>query len=351
MCLFFLLEGGEVVSSVIFMSSLERKEPGGRQHRAFVQIEEKEGVWVGSWREAEGSEHGMNTFVWYQGNRFEELMSSLRKQLQERRREGFVPLIQAVNGSSGAVLSEKARKTQMMIYYAECHPNEAVYEQLRKWRREQSALEGRSPFILASNRVLHMIATYLPYTKEELLQIPGFGEQKAGRYGDDIIQITCQHNRNTSFPLDWILGQIDIIAFSVWMEQEQEKRAKRDLEREEGKRKLLKASAEGRTLEELRVELSIPKRELLLWVEELDRDGHDMDALVESGLESMAAEEQKKVMNLFRQQGERYLKPIVQLLYDEKEQKQMDMDLVYEQLRLLRIKYRRSFSPDESQAS
>ncbi|WP_409475325.1 HRDC domain-containing protein [Paenibacillus larvae] len=339
------------MSSVIFMSSLERQEPGGKQLRAFIQIEERNGVWIGSWREAEGSEHSPNTYVWYQGDRFDELMASLRKQLQERRREGFIPLIQTVNGPSGAVISDKARKTQMMIYYAECHPNEAVYEQLRKWRREQSALEGRSPFILASNRVLHMIAAYLPHTKEELLQIPGFGEQKTGRYGEEIMQITRQHNRNTAFPLDWVLGRIDVMAFSVWMEQEQEKRAKRDLEREEGKRKLLEASTEGRTLEELRVELSIPKRELLQWVEELDRDGYEMDALVESGLESMTAEEQQLVMDLFRQKGERYLKPIVQLLFDEKEQKQLDMDLVYEKLRLLRIKYRKNLPPVKPQAS
>ncbi|MDT2235141.1 hypothetical protein P7H19_00385 [Paenibacillus larvae] len=56
-------------------------------------------------------------------------------------------------------------------------------------------------------------------------------------------------------------------------------------------------------MEELRVELSIPKRELLQWVEELDRDGYEMDALVESGLESMTAEEQQLVMDLFRQKG------------------------------------------------
>ncbi|MDT2245762.1 hypothetical protein P7H16_00320 [Paenibacillus larvae] len=104
-------------------------------------------------------------------------------------------------------------------------------------------------------------------------------------------------------------------------------------------------------MEELRVELSIPKRELLQWVEELDRDGYEMDALVESGLESMTAEEQQLVMDLFRQKGERYLKPIVQLLFDEKEQKQLDMDLVYEKLRLLRIKYRKNLPPVKPQAS
>ncbi|MEV3355058.1 hypothetical protein ABNC38_06010 [Paenibacillus larvae] len=51
------------MSSVIFMSSLERQEPGGKQLRAFIQIEERNGVWIGSWREAEGSEHSPNTYV------------------------------------------------------------------------------------------------------------------------------------------------------------------------------------------------------------------------------------------------------------------------------------------------
>ena len=78
--------------------------------------------------------------------------------------------------------------TQMLTYYCEENPSEEVYETLRAWRREQAARERKAPYILATNRVLRMISVFLPQSKEELQQIPGFGEQKTAMYADRLLE-------------------------------------------------------------------------------------------------------------------------------------------------------------------
>jgi ATP-dependent DNA helicase RecQ len=54
------------------------------------------------------------------------------------------------------------------------------------------------PIYLVSNlNALKEIATYLPFTKKELMQFSGFGKSKAEKYGDDILDLVqnyCRRN-------------------------------------------------------------------------------------------------------------------------------------------------------------
>ena len=48
--------------------------------------------------------------------------------------------------------------------------------------------ETGMPIYMVANQVtLKEIATYLPLTKRDLLQISGFGKAKVDKYGDDIV--------------------------------------------------------------------------------------------------------------------------------------------------------------------
>ena len=42
-------------------------------------------------------------------------------------------------------------------------------------------------YMVANQATLKEIATYLPLTKKDLLQISGFGKAKVDKYGDDIV--------------------------------------------------------------------------------------------------------------------------------------------------------------------
>jgi hypothetical protein len=191
-----------------------------------------------------------------------------------------------VNGEWDASqgFSGKAKLTQMLYYYSDLNPNEELDEGLRKWRREQVSREGKAPFILATNRVLRIISTFIPQSMEELLQIPGFGEQKTAMYGTDILKLTGEQHRETSFPLDWVTRSIDMYKFEAWVLEQKEQKVRMELDKETNKRNLLEIVASGASLESLQAGLSMQRRDLLLWVEELEREGYDMEPLVEAEL-------------------------------------------------------------------
>ena len=56
---------------------------------------------------------------------------------------------------------------------------------------------GMPIYMVANQNALKEIATYLPFTKKELMQLSGFGKAKAEKYGDDILDLVqdyCRRN-------------------------------------------------------------------------------------------------------------------------------------------------------------
>lgn len=66
---------------------------------------------------------------------------------------------------------------------------ESLYEALRRWRNEQAAKEGITPYMIAHNSWLKQMVKMHVKTKEDLLQIKGFGEKRTEKYGDDILRV------------------------------------------------------------------------------------------------------------------------------------------------------------------
>lgn len=66
-------------------------------------------------------------------------------------------------------------------------PNAELYDTLKRWR-DMVCEETTMPIYMVANQAtLREIATYLPLTKKDLLQISGFGKAKVDKYGDDIV--------------------------------------------------------------------------------------------------------------------------------------------------------------------
>jgi hypothetical protein len=335
--------------NVVFLNTLEKQVEEGRVKSAQVTIGEAQGVWQIVWSEATENAK-MIQDSWYQGVSWDELLTAFRSELKEKIRQGFRPL---VNGDWDASqgLSGKAKLTQMLYYYSEMNSNEELYESLRKWRKEEASREGKAPYILATNRVLRMISSFLPQSLEELLQIPGLGVQKSGMYGTEILKLTGDLQRETSFPLDWVARTIDMNHFESWVLKQKEQKTRMELNKETNKRKLLELVAEGAGLDSVQSALSMQRRELLLWIEELEREGYDMEPLVEAELTAISEEDQIKAWNAFETEGDRYLKPILHRIYAVEELKDKDLNRAYEWLRLLRLRYRKEKESMSSQAS
>jgi hypothetical protein len=76
-------------------------------------------------------------------------------------------------------------------------PNAELYNTLKRWRDIICEESGLPIYMIANQNTLKEIATYLPFTKKELMQISGFGKAKSEKYGDDIIEVVkdyCDRN-------------------------------------------------------------------------------------------------------------------------------------------------------------
>ncbi|MBD0380120.1 HRDC domain-containing protein [Paenibacillus sedimenti] len=324
--------------NVVFLNTLEKEAGDSRVTSAQVSIGEAQGIWHVYWSEPDTGGR-MAQDQWYQGVSWDEMLGAFRQGLRDKMRTGFRPLVST--DLELAQRSGKAKLTQMLTFYSEENPNEEMFESLRAWRREQAAREGKAPYILATNRVLRMISVFLPQNSDELLQIPGFGEQKTSMYAADLLKLTAEHQRSHGFPLDWVANSVDTSKFEAWLIAQKEQKLRTELDREVSKRKLLEIVTSGGNLADLQKALSMPRRELLMWVEELEREGYDMDSLVEAELGSVSEEDQIKAWSAFEAEGDRYLKPVLQRIASAEELKGKELDRAYEWLRLLRLRFRR----------
>ena len=235
--------------NIVFLNTLEKEAGDHRVTSAQVSIGEEQGIWNVFWNEPDTAGK-IQQDQWYQGMSWDEMLSAFRQGLRDKVRSGFRPLVNT-DLESAQGLSGKARMTQMLTYYCEENPSEEVYETLRAWRREQAAREGKAPYILATNRVLRMISVFLPQSKEELQQIPGFGEQKTAMYAADVLNLTAEYTRSNGFPLDWVAKSVDTVKFEAWLLAQKEQKLRTELDREVSKRKLLEIVAGGGSLADL----------------------------------------------------------------------------------------------------
>jgi hypothetical protein len=66
--------------------------------------------------------------------------------------------------------------------------NTELYNTLKRWRDMTVEEENVAIYMVANQVTLKEIATYLPLSKKQLLQISGFGKAKVDKYGDAVIE-------------------------------------------------------------------------------------------------------------------------------------------------------------------
>lgn len=67
-----------------------------------------------------------------------------------------------------------------------------IFEALRQWRLETAKSLGKPPYTIFWDKTLVEIARNCPMDEEDLAMIPGVGEQKVERYGDEILDIVAE---------------------------------------------------------------------------------------------------------------------------------------------------------------
>jgi ATP-dependent exoDNAse (exonuclease V) alpha subunit len=67
--------------------------------------------------------------------------------------------------------------------------DEALFDELRRWRLERARAERVAPFMILHDSTLQDLARRKPATPQKLLGVKGFGPMKAERFGTDILEI------------------------------------------------------------------------------------------------------------------------------------------------------------------
>ncbi|MCZ8519361.1 MULTISPECIES: HRDC domain-containing protein [Paenibacillus] len=326
--------------NLMFLNSMERTTAEGEVHTAQVTIGESEGTWIVMWNESPDEGLGAAE-TWYEGSEWNGMMQTFRERVFAKQCEGYAPMLE-IQVSELSALDGRLAYMQPLHFYSDRHSQDDLYEALRQWRFKQATQEGKAPFIVATNRLLKMISAFVPQTEEELLQLPGFGKTKAASYGAAILGITGGRDRAGSFPLTWVESAVDPAELNTWLLQEKERKRKAEADKQEVKLRILEAVQRGEKLDAVQEQTKIQRRNLLLWLEELDRDGYDLEAYIKAMLEEVEESRIAAAWQAFQLQGDRYLKPVLQAVYKGEELSAKDNERAYEWLRLLRMKYRRA---------
>jgi superfamily II DNA helicase RecQ len=72
-------------------------------------------------------------------------------------------------------------------------PDPELFEALRDWRLALAAELRVPPYLIAHDKSLQAVAALKPQNDKQLLDVPGFGESKVGKYGKAIYEIVAQH--------------------------------------------------------------------------------------------------------------------------------------------------------------
>ncbi|WP_235533044.1 HRDC domain-containing protein [Paenibacillus sp. Leaf72] len=330
--------GRDEKMQIFFLNTFEKSSMEEGVQTAQLSICEHEGIWSVLW--ADGEHTATAPDVWFEGISWEDMLLAFRHGVAVRMGEGYTPVIESM--LEGRRNTGMGSSQAMVQCYGELNADQALFEQLRDWRRAKAGEEKRSAYLIATNRMLWMFSTFVPHTAEELLQIPGWGESKQNRYGSEILAITENYARETSFPLDWVEQQLDKADFTRWLYKQKEVKFKNEMDKQLQKKRILSCLNSEETLEQLGAGLELSRREVMDRIEQLEAEGYDVEPLIARELLHMPESEQQLVWETFEQSGDRYLKPVLQQVYGAEGMKHEQVDMLYERLRLLRIRYRKA---------
>ncbi|MHA0856641.1 HRDC domain-containing protein [Paenibacillus sp. CMAA1364] len=332
---------------IVFMNRLI-KGSDNDDASAQVWIGEEEGVWHLGWRNLwmDGQTEDVS---WYEGISWQELICIYRHNLAMKLGEGYQPLIEGIFHDNDSV-HMRGQSVQMLYCYSELHSKEEVFVELCAWRRRRAHAERKAPYLIASNKLLRLISAYLPHHVDELIQLPGVGQNKVSDYGADLLEITAKVERHHTFPLNWVYGQLNEEAYRAWLYKQKEQKYKQELHQFKLQRVILEGISEGKNIEQLLRECESTRKEIIEVLEQLEKDGYNTEPLIESELQAISHAEQEAIWTAFRELGDSLLKPILLKVYGEEKDADSlkNIDMLYEGIRFIRIQFRRNKSLERS---
>jgi ATP-dependent DNA helicase RecQ len=96
--------------------------------------------------------------------------------------------------------SLKAERDQTTAAYTSAQ--KSLEANLREWRKSEAAKTGKPAFMVFSDSVLHNLVLAAPQTISQLLTVSGIGQEKADRYGADLIALCRAEAGNESGVID-----------------------------------------------------------------------------------------------------------------------------------------------------
>lgn len=328
---------------VIFLNTFE-KVAATYVMQAQCSICEHDGVWSVMWvEEAHEMQQETQSEIWFEGPSWEEMMTAFRHGISIKMGEGYTPFIDGLLDSRKAV-AQTGGIVSMLQCYGELHANAVIFEQLRQWRRAKAVSERKSAYLVANNRILHMISCYVPHTAEQLQQIPGWGQLRQTAYSDEVLAVTAQFEQPRPFPLDWVSGELDAKQFTQWIFKQKETKYKAIMDRQKETRHIMNSLPLGKTIQQLQEELSMPRRDVIDRIERLEGEGHSLEPIIENELQQVSEGEKQLIIDALREVGDRYLKPVFHKVYGDELPNDTSVDVLYERLRLIRLKFRRNQS-------
>ena len=89
----------------------------------------------------------------------------------------------------------KKKQVQPKPLFTGANANEDMdlFEELRALRLRLASHEAIPPYIVFSDKVLHLLAAIQPTTIEAVGEINGVGEIKKNKYGKDFIEVSKRH--------------------------------------------------------------------------------------------------------------------------------------------------------------
>ena len=89
-------------------------------------------------------------------------------------------------GASGGASGRKNTSTVVS-------PGDApFFDALRQWRADKAREQGVPAYVILHDRTLLELAAHRPETAEDLLEIPGIGQAKAERYGEELLDVLTE---------------------------------------------------------------------------------------------------------------------------------------------------------------
>ncbi|MFC5701200.1 HRDC domain-containing protein [Cohnella faecalis] len=323
--------------NIVFLNRLERVE-GKTEERGQVYIGEDQGNWTAGWQPFDQQPDATEE-TWYEGVSWEELLASFRHGVAGKMVAGYRPLLDGMLEEKP--FWEKPTLPQLLQCYADAQPESALAVKLKHWRKTKSQEEGRSAYLVATNKEIQLLAVFIPQTLDELGQIPGFGKIKIEKYGKQLIGMLLDESRPHSFPLQWVERAVEPETFRVWLFRLREDKYGRALVTVREKKALLSAIRDGQTLAELEKLLECSRRKLVERLEKLDEEGYDVTPIIDKELGEVPYDEWTQVQGAISKLGDRYLKPILREVYGEPAAGDQEVERRYEKLRMMRIRLRR----------